>query len=84
MQGAEPAASAAHGHAHDGASHECSGRTQAVRCALELGDGGLAGDADRAQGSHVLTSLLGADGLAIIEPGSRARQAGTELGWSYW
>jgi molybdopterin molybdotransferase len=43
------------------------GRTHAVRVRLELGhDGWHAQPTKQAQASHVLTSMLGADGLALI------------------
>jgi molybdopterin molybdotransferase len=45
-------------------------REQAVRVRLAPGDGGWRAEPTKdAQGSHVLTSMLGADGLALIEPG---------------
>jgi molybdopterin molybdotransferase len=53
-------------------------RTEAVRCGLELGEGGWLVTPRPRQGSHVLTSLLDADCLAILpgparrfEPGER-------------
>ena len=42
------------------------GRAHAVRCALELGDDGWSARPTGSQASHVLTSMLGADGLAVI------------------
>ncbi len=45
-------------------------REQAVRVRLAAGDDGWqASPTKDAQGSHVLTSMLGADGLALIAPG---------------
>ena len=45
-------------------------REQAVRVRLAPGDGGWRAEPTKdAQGSHVLTSMLGADGLALIAPG---------------
>jgi molybdopterin molybdotransferase len=45
-------------------------REQAVRVRLARGDGGWRAEPTKdAQGSHVLTSMLGADGLALIAPG---------------
>ena len=52
-------------------------RDQAVRCALELGDEGWVATPTGPQGSHVLTSMLGADALAIVEAGPGAAKAGT-------
>jgi molybdopterin molybdotransferase len=42
------------------------GRAHAVRCRLELRDDGWHARPTGAQGSHVLTSMLGADALAFI------------------
>jgi molybdopterin molybdotransferase len=42
------------------------GRLHAVRCSLELADDGWHATPTGPQGSHVLTSMLGADGLAMI------------------
>jgi molybdopterin molybdotransferase len=44
-------------------------REQAVRVRLEQTADGLVARPTGAQGSHVLTSMLGADGLALIAPG---------------
>ena len=46
-------------------------RTQLVRCRLELARRRLARAPDQAQGSHVLTSMLGADALAIVPAAER-------------
>jgi molybdopterin molybdotransferase len=43
-----------------------AGRTHAVRCRVRAGDDGWHAEPNGAQGSHVLTSMLGADALAII------------------
>ena len=50
------------------------GRTHAVRCRLLLGPQGWEAEPTGAQGSHVLTSMLGADALAIL-PADGARVA---------
>ncbi len=42
------------------------GRAHAVRCRLELGDDGWHARPTGDQDSHVLTSMLGAEGLAIV------------------
>jgi molybdopterin molybdotransferase len=42
------------------------GRAHALRCSLELSAGGWVASPAPAQGSHVLTSMLGADCLAIV------------------
>jgi molybdopterin molybdotransferase len=44
-------------------------REQAVRVRLEQAGDGLVARPTGAQGSHMLTSMLGADGLALIAPG---------------
>ena len=55
------------------------GRTHAVRCRLELReDGWLAHPAER-QGSHVLTSMLGADCLALLPTDSGPLPAGAAV-----
>lgn len=43
------------------------GRAHAVRCHMELRDDGWHVRPTKDQGSHVLTSMLGADALAIVE-----------------
>ncbi|HVO55270.1 MAG TPA: gephyrin-like molybdotransferase Glp [Solirubrobacterales bacterium] len=51
------------------------GRAHAARCRLELTDGGWLAHPFPRQGSHVLTSLVGADGLALVPaegPGGNA------------
>ncbi|HEY8000492.1 MAG TPA: gephyrin-like molybdotransferase Glp [Solirubrobacterales bacterium] len=54
-------------------------RTQLVRCRLELGEDGWHADPTKAQGSHVLTSMLGADALAILPPADQPYPAGTRV-----
>jgi molybdopterin molybdotransferase len=44
-------------------------RDQAVRVRLERGDGGLVAVPNGPQGSHMISSLLGADALALIPQG---------------
>jgi molybdopterin molybdotransferase len=52
-------------------------REQAVRVRLRAGeDNWRAVPTKGAQGSHVLTSMLGADGLALIAPGDGEAPAG--------
>jgi molybdopterin molybdotransferase len=52
-------------------------RDQAVRVRLELGHDGLTAFPNGAQGSHILTSLVGADALAMITAGEGDAPAGT-------
>jgi len=54
-------------------------RDQAVRVRLESGDGPTRAFPTGAQGSHILTSLLGADALAIIPTGEGRLPAGTTV-----
>jgi molybdopterin molybdotransferase len=56
------------------------GRTHAVRCALELREDGWHARPTRPeQASHVLTSMLGADALAMIPTASGAVPAGERV-----
>jgi molybdopterin molybdotransferase len=43
------------------------GRAHAVRCRLDVGEDGFHVRPTKEQGSHILTSMLGADALALIE-----------------
>jgi len=52
------------------------GRAHAVRCRLRTGKDGLHALPTGAQGSHVLTSMLGAEALAMIPAGSTGVKAG--------
>jgi molybdopterin molybdotransferase len=55
-------------------------REQAVRVNLLRSDNGLRATPTKgAQGSHVLTSMVGADGLALIEPGTGDAAAGERV-----
>ncbi|MEA2329938.1 MAG: molybdopterin molybdotransferase [Thermoleophilaceae bacterium] len=55
-------------------------REQAVRVRLRAADGGwVASPTSGAQGSHVLTSMLGADALALIGPGDGEAPAGERV-----
>jgi molybdopterin molybdotransferase len=47
-----------------------AGRAHAVRCSLSLGDDGWHARPTGPQGSHVLRSMLGAEGLAIVPSSS--------------
>jgi len=52
------------------------GRLHAVRCTLELRNDGWHASTTGPQGSHILTSMLGADGLAMIEADRGTVEAG--------
>ena len=54
-------------------------RTQMVRCRLELRDDGWHAIPTKQQGSHVLTSMLDADALAVIPASDRPHPAGTRV-----
>jgi molybdopterin molybdotransferase len=54
-------------------------REQAVRCRLRAADDGWRAAPTGAQGSHVLTSMLGADALALIPAGEGALAAGERV-----
>ncbi len=54
-------------------------REQAVRVRLTAGEDGWRAETTGAQGSHVLTSMLGADALAMIPPGDGEVTAGDRV-----
>jgi molybdopterin molybdotransferase len=54
-------------------------REQALRVRLEQRDGATVALPNGAQGSHVITSLVGADALALIPPGEGSLAAGTPV-----
>jgi molybdopterin molybdotransferase len=56
-----------------------SSRVQAVRCRLELHPDGWHAITTGPQSSHILTSLLGADALAVIPAGKGALAAGEQV-----
>jgi len=56
-----------------------SKRAQLVRCRLELGSNGWVAHPTGPQGSHVLTSMLDADALAILPPADAPYPAGTQI-----
>jgi molybdopterin molybdotransferase len=56
-----------------------AGRAHAVRCRLHARDDGWHAQPSGAQGSHILTSMLGADALAMIPSGREAVPAGERV-----
>ncbi|HEY2771141.1 MAG TPA: gephyrin-like molybdotransferase Glp [Solirubrobacteraceae bacterium] len=54
-------------------------RTQAVRVRLEQRDGAVLAAPNGPQGSHIVTSLIGADALAMIPAGEGSLQAGSRV-----
>jgi len=76
LQGADPSALRTTARLHEPIGRNPR-REQAVRVRLDAGDNGWrAAPTKEAQGSHVLTSMLGADGLALIAPGEGEAGAG--------
>jgi molybdopterin molybdotransferase len=55
------------------------GRAHAVRCRITAGEGGWQAQPTGEQDSHILTSMLGANGLAIIPTASGPVSAGTPV-----
>jgi molybdopterin molybdotransferase len=56
-----------------------SGREQAIRVRLERRDGRTIATPNGPQGSHIVTSLIGADALALIPKGEGELEAGTTV-----
>jgi molybdopterin molybdotransferase len=56
-----------------------SGRVHAVRCRLRAQDDGWHAQPTGAQGSHILTSMLGADALAIVPRNVTTVRAGERV-----
>ena len=78
MQGREPAAERATAILEEGYAKK-PGRAHAVRCRLRAGEEGWLARPTKEQGSHVLTSMLGADALAIIPTDSGDVAAGQRV-----
>jgi molybdopterin molybdotransferase len=79
LQGAAPEASRVRARLREPVARNAQ-REQAVRVRLEQSEGGLEATLTKeAQGSHVLTSMLGADGLALIAPGDGEAPAGERV-----
>jgi molybdopterin molybdotransferase len=55
------------------------GRAHAVRCRMELREDGWHAQPAERHGSHILTSMLGADALAIIPAASGTVRAGERV-----
>ena len=55
----------------DGPIEANSERDQAVRCRLRLADDGWHAEPTGPQGSHVMSSMLGADALTVVPAGDR-------------
>jgi molybdopterin molybdotransferase len=59
--------------------HKRPGRAHLVRCRLTLGDDGWHATPTKEQGSHVLTSMIGADALAVLPTASESVRAGERV-----
>ena len=70
LQGADPGITRTTARARRGRSSATGSASRRCGCGCATGDDGWqASPTKDAQGSHVLTSMLGADGLALIAPG---------------
>jgi molybdopterin molybdotransferase len=78
LQGAPPGARRATARLEDSVPRNPE-REQAIRVRLLHGENGLTARTTGAQGSHVLTSMLGADALALIPPGDGETRAGERV-----
>jgi molybdopterin molybdotransferase len=78
LQGADPAFSRSTG-VLDSPATRSPDREQAVRCRLRVADDGFHVEPTGAQGSHVLSSMLGAGALALIPPGDGELPAGSRV-----
>ena len=63
----------------DGGYSKPAGRAHAVRCRLEQRGDGLHASPTGSQGSHVLSSMLGADALALVAAGQTEVRAGERV-----
>ncbi|HEY7266693.1 MAG TPA: gephyrin-like molybdotransferase Glp [Solirubrobacterales bacterium] len=63
----------------DGRYSKRPGRAHAVRCRLELADDGWHARPTKQQGSHVLSSMLGADCLALLPTDAEELEAGARV-----
>jgi molybdopterin molybdotransferase len=70
LQGADPAASRSSA-VLDARIAANPDRDQAVRCRLRLADDGWHAEPTGPQGSHVLSSMIGAGALAVVPAGDR-------------
>jgi molybdopterin molybdotransferase len=70
LQGADPGAARSTA-LLDGPIAANSDRDQAVRCRLRMADDGWHAEPTGPQGSHVMSSMLGASALAIVPAGER-------------
>jgi molybdopterin molybdotransferase len=75
LAGADPAETRARGRL-DVPVERHSGRDQAIRCRLRTDDHGWRAEPTKEQGSHVLSSMVGAAALALVPAGEGVAEAG--------
>jgi molybdopterin molybdotransferase len=78
LAGAEPSDTRAQA-VLDAAVRQSPAREQAVRCRVRAAGDGWHVEPTKAQGSHVLTSMLGAGALALVPPGEGVLEAGARV-----
>lgn len=78
LQGADPAATRSSA-ILDGPIELNSQRDQAVRCRVRMADDGWHAEPTGPQGSHVLSSMIGAGALAVVPPGEGEIAAGERV-----
>jgi molybdopterin molybdotransferase len=78
LAGADPDDTRAHARL-DAPVSRSPAREQALRCRLDARDDGWHVTPTKAQGSHVLTSMLGARALALVPPGPGTLDAGERV-----
>lgn len=78
LQGASPSAVRAEAFLEESVPRN-PGREQVVRVRLRHTRDGLAASPTGAQGSHILTSMVGADALALIAPGDGDAEVGERV-----
>ena len=79
LQGADPARDRDHRRSSTPTTRRSRAAPRRSACALELADDGWHATPTGPQGSHVLTSMLGADALAMIPAERRAVAAGERV-----
>jgi molybdopterin molybdotransferase len=79
LSGADPTAATRASAVLDVAVPRTPSREQVVRCRLEAHDDGWHVTPTKEQGSHVLTSMLGADAYALVPAGEGSVEAGERV-----
>src|SRR5213080_3488024 len=78
LQGADPSATRSTA-VLDGPIGANPERDQAVRCRLQMRDDGWHAEPTGPQGSHVMSSMIGAGALAIVPAGDRDLRPGERV-----